>query len=113
MRKTFASSLRHLITIWQPFLEEDGVGGRIESWQEFMQLRAEVVSLAEQRNSHGEIFTSMQLIDNSFYRFRIRYLPSLKTNMRISYLGRFFQIKRIINQDELNAITIIIAQENV
>ena len=113
MIKSFASLLRQIIVILQPKIQDDEAGGMIESWQEFKTVSAQAQNLYEQRNNHGEIFTSMQLIDNSFYRFRIRYLPGLKTNMRINYDGRNFQIKRIINQDERNAISVIITQENL
>ena len=59
------------------------------------------------------MFASMQMMDVSLYRFRIRYIKGLKNNMRVLYNGRYFQIKRVINQNELNTISILIAQETI
>ena len=112
MNKNFSSCLRHRIIIEQPMVQEDGIGGRIEQWQEFAKVNAEVQALYEQRGQ-GEVFIAMQLIDNSFYRFRIRFMPELKRNMRIIYDERIFQIKRIINQGEIGIISIIMAQESL
>ncbi len=111
MKKNFTSTLRQIITLQQPILLDDNLGGQIEQWQDLISVRAQVQALYDKAS--GEIFMAMQLMDNSFYRFRIRFMPELKGNMRIRYNDRHFQIKRIINQDELNVISEIIAQENL
>jgi len=103
LRKNIASCLRQMIIIQEPIISDD------EQWKDLKQVRAEVQALYD--NSSGEIFAAMQLMDNSFYRFRIRYMQDLKSNMRIVYNNRSFNIKRITNQGELNVITVIIAQE--
>jgi SPP1 family predicted phage head-tail adaptor len=103
LRKNIASCLRQIITIQEPIVSDD------EQWKDLKQVRAEVQALYD--NSSGEVFSAMQLMDNSFYRFRIRYMQELKSNMRIVYNNRNFNIKRITNQGELNVITVIIAQE--
>lgn len=108
MSKNFSSSLRHKITIQNLILDEN----EQEIWQDFVNVRAEVKAMYDSK-LHGETFIAMQMIDSSFYRFRIRFIKYLKTNMRIIYNNRFFYIKRIINQDELNLVSIIIAQENL
>ncbi len=107
MVKLLSSVLRHIISIEMPITTNDG----IEEWQEFAIARAEIKALYD--SSGGEIFSAMQLMDNSYYRFTLRYLPDLKSNMRIKYRDHVFQIKRIINQNELNISTIIIAQETI
>ena len=106
-----SSKLRHNILIEQPIVNSDGIGGQTEQWQQFAKVRAEVAALYE-RNI-GEVFASMQLMNSSLYKFRIRYLKGLKNNMRIIYNERCFQIKRIVNQDERNIISFIIAQESL
>ena len=108
---SFTSRLRHMIIIQEAILENDGLGNQIEQWQDFMKVRAEVQALSER--AIGEMFASMQLMDISLYRFRIRFIKKLKTNIRIIYDNRYFQVKRVINQNELNAISIIIAQESL
>jgi SPP1 family predicted phage head-tail adaptor len=111
MKKNFASCLRQIITIQSALRNEDGLGGHLERWQDSITVRAEVQALYER--GIGEVFAAMQLMDNSLYRFRIRYMSILKSDMRIVYDQRYFQIKRIINQDEMNMVSVIIAQEIV
>lgn len=108
---SFTSCLRQIILVQEPILEDDGLGGKIESWKDLMTLSAEAKALNELHP--GEVFSSMQMIDNSLYRFRIRYTLKLTNNMRIIYAGKVFSIKRIINHEERNIITVIIAQENL
>jgi SPP1 family predicted phage head-tail adaptor len=107
----FTSLLRHPITIEEQIIESDDIGGQIQTWKEFASVRAEVKALSE--NAVGEVFTSMQIMDASLYRFRIRFIKGLKNNMRVIYDNRYFQIKRIVNQNQLNIISIIITQESL
>ena len=107
----FTSCLRHIIKIQQPIAHIDDIGSRIDKWSDFKIVRAEVQALSER--SVGEMFASMQLMEASFYRFRVRYLKGLKNNMRVIYNDRSFIVKRVINQNELNFISIIIAQETL
>ncbi len=106
---SFTSCLRQIIVIQQPILEDDGMGGKIESWKDLSMLSAEAKALYEQRP--GENFASMQLMDNSFYRFRIRYNPKITSNMRVVYAEKIFKIKRVTNEEERNVVTVIIGQE--
>lgn len=105
------SCLRQTIIIQKPYSISDGMGGQVEAWQDFATIRAEVKAISE--NGVGEVFASMQLMDASLYRFRIRYLWGVVNNMRILYNQRYFQIKRVVNHHELNSIIIIIAQESL
>lgn len=109
MKKTFSACLKQIITIQEP--EYSSLGDDISIWKDFITVRAEVKALYD--NSIGEVFSSMQLMDNSLYRFRIRFISEVKNNMRIFYDNKYFTIKRIINQGELNMIIIIIAQETL
>ncbi|MCT4635170.1 MAG: phage head closure protein [Rickettsiales bacterium] len=106
---SFTSCLRQIIVIQEPIFKDDGLGGREESWTYFETLNAEAKALYNHKS--GESFSSMQLMDNSLYRFRIRYNPKITRDMRIIYSEKTFKIKRIINEDEKNAVTVIIGQE--
>lgn len=106
---SFTACLRQIIVIQQAILENDGLGGKIETWKDLEMLSAEAKALYEHR--HGENFASMQLMDNSLYRFRIRYNPKITSNMRVVYDNKIFRIKRIINEEERNTVTVIIGQE--
>ena len=107
MAKTFSSCLRNVIVIQEPMIEDDNQ----EIWQDIVTVRAEVQAM--HNNSSSKEFSAMQMMDSSYYRFRIRFINNLKINMRIIYNDRYFYIKRVINQSELNEISIIIAQENL
>ncbi len=106
---SFTSCLRQIIVIQQAILQDDGAGGKIESWQDLSMLSAEAKALYDHR--HGESFASMQLMDNSLYRFRIRYNPKITGDMRVIYAYKIFKIKRLINEEERNVVTVIIGQE--
>ena len=96
MKKNFASYLRQIITIQQAVINDDGAGGQIEKWQDLVTVRAEVKALYDKGS--GEIFAAMQLMDNSFYRFRIRFISGAhssskcNTAMLKEYLSRCFVI---------------------
>jgi SPP1 family predicted phage head-tail adaptor len=106
---SFTACLKHIIVIQEAIFEDDGLGGREESWQNLEMLSAEAKALYNHKS--GESFSSMQLMDNSLYRFRIRYNPKITNNMRVIYADKTFKIKRIINEDERNTVTVIIGQE--
>ena len=80
-------------------------------WQEFATVRAEVGAMSAKLSS--EIFSPMQVMDNAIYRFKIRFIESVKNNMRIRYNNKHFQVKHIINQQEKNLVLLIIAQETL
>lgn len=103
--RNFSSCLRQEIVIEQEKFDNLGE----QKYFEHSRLRAEVTPLYELKI--GEVFSSMQWMDNNFYRFRIRFVENLQNNMRISYKNKFFLIKRIINQGELNKTLLILAQE--
>lgn len=106
---SFTACLRQIIVIQEPIFKDDGLGGREESWQDLEMLSAEAKALYNHKS--GESFSSMQLMDNSLYRFRIRYNPKITGDMRVIYAEKTFKIKRIINEDERNTVTVIIGQE--
>lgn len=106
---SFTSCLRQIIVVQQAILEDDLIGGHIETWQDMIMLSAEVKTLGEYKVENK--FNSKQIEDASKYRIRIRYMPKLTCNMRIIYNGKTLRILRIINQDERDVVTLIIAQE--
>lgn len=106
----FTSCLRQIIVIQEPIFKDDGLGGREESWNDFETLSAEAKALYNHQS--GENFSSMQLIDNSLYRFRIRYNLNITKDMRIIYSDKTFKITKIINEDERNEVTVIIGKSD-
>jgi SPP1 family predicted phage head-tail adaptor len=84
-----------------------------ETWQDLFSLAAGVNAIAEAKFMGLEIFRSMQLISSNPYLFTVRYTNKINTNMRIVYLGRYFNIKRIINPLERNQLLKIITEEEI
>ncbi len=107
--KNFTTNLRQIITVQESILEDDGIGGNLELWRDYIILSAEVRAINE--FALKESFSSMQLMDKSLYKFRIRFNPKIKPSMRILYDARVFKIKRVVNHEEKNTITIMIAEE--
>ncbi len=108
--KNLASSLRHVIIIQNKLAAiNDGID--IEVWESFAVVRAAIKPLYD--NKIGEIYSAMQLIEEAYSKFTIRFIPNLSINMRIIYNNRIFIIKRIINNNELNISLSIIAQETI
>jgi SPP1 family predicted phage head-tail adaptor len=105
--KNFSSFLKQIITIQEVIINNSGE--EFEQWQNFLTIRAEVRYLYE--TSLNNNFSSMQIIHDSYYRFRIRFIKEINMNMRIIYDERYFMIEKIINQEEKNSILIIIAKE--
>lgn len=81
-----------------------------EQWREFALCFAQIEPL------YGQHFTMLEnmgfgnLLSEECFLFKIRYIESIKKNMRIIFKDRQFEIKRIINEGEknylLNLITI-------
>ncbi|MGB4191003.1 MAG: phage head closure protein [Rickettsiales bacterium] len=107
MIKNLAGKLRHYIKIQKPIIDNN----EKEIWQDFLELHSSVEAMHSK--SANQAFIAMQLMDSSFYQFRIRFIKGLKNNMRIIYNDRYFYIKRIINHNEANIVLTIIAQESL
>lgn len=102
------SSLRQVIIIQKSMISEHGD----EIWKDFLVVRAEVNAVYDKK-FFQETFFAMQLIDNAFYSFKVRFDPRITSNMRINYNGKYFYIKRIINVNEMNKVLTLFAQENL
>lgn len=84
-----AGKLRHLITIQQPGTGRDACGGVLSnSWVDFAtDVRASVEPLQGR-----EFFATVQQGAELTTRFRLRYLPGVRPDMRIIHQGRVFLI---------------------
>lgn len=82
-----------------------------DNWQEFMRSFAEIKPLYDSKFGSLENFSFGHIVTENYFMFKIRYLPNLNTKMRISFEGRNFEIKRIINLHEKSEIIQIIALE--
>lgn len=82
-----------------------------ENWQERNRCFAEIKPLYDNKFGSLEHFSFGHIVTESFFMFKIRYLPNLHTKLRIEFGERIFEIKRIINMQEKNEILQIIALE--
>ena len=84
-----AGKLRHIITIQQPGTGRDACGGVLStSWVDFAtNVRASVEPLQGR-----EFFASVQQGAELTTRFRLRYLPGVRPDMRIIHQGRIYLI---------------------
>jgi SPP1 family predicted phage head-tail adaptor len=110
IRNNFSSKLRNLIEIQELISEKDKNGEIIHSWKEKAKVYAYVKAI-EGKTYIGESFEYAQVVPNTLYKFAVRYMVGITTAMRIIYNNKCFNIRKIINEDELNVALIIIAEE--
>jgi SPP1 family predicted phage head-tail adaptor len=72
---------------------------------------AEVQPVCDNRFISLEGLSFGNVITEKYFLFKIRFMDGITQEMRISFKGRFFEIKRIINEDERNKMLSIIALE--
>jgi SPP1 family predicted phage head-tail adaptor len=110
IRNNFSSKLRNLIHIQELILSKDKDGEIVNIWKEKIKVYANVKAI-EGKTYIGESFEYAQVVPNTLYKFAVRYRPDITTAMRIIYNNRYFNIRKIVNEDELNIALIIIAEE--
>lgn len=85
--------LRDIITIQEPVETPDDNNTPEVSWQNFATVRAYVGPLRE-----SEYLLVQNTSTESKVRIKIRYLPGIKSSMRILYDSRVFQIQSRIDK---------------
>lgn len=94
MKRT--GELRHLITIQANADTRDAFGGVTEGWADSFQLWASM-----EASSGSETLSGEQISGQVAYTFTCRQAQGTITKqMRISYDGRFFLIRSVIEHDE-------------
>lgn len=104
-----ASRLTHRITIQEPVYTSDGEGGNTVSWSDAMSVWAEIRS----RNSGDERVFSGKIESTITHMITMRYKADIDAKMRISYNGRLFNIRRVIDVDAKGILLSIMAEEGV
>lgn len=108
MKKNLASRLRHRLTLQQPSLTSDGVGGYLRSWEEVAELWSEISPI-----SGNESFEHGQTMSSRRYRIVLRHRGDIHPAMRLVFEGRVFNIRTIINRMEKDQLIEILAEEGV
>mgnify|MGYP003658961065 FL=1 len=93
----YSGKLRNAITIERLTLSTDGAGGNTQAWATNKNLKAFIKPM-----SGGEYLHSQRLEARLSHRIYIRYTTDILNTDRVSYNGRYFQIRAIINIEESN-----------
>ena len=89
--------LRHRITVQRPAETPDGAGGATQTWQDVATVRAFVKPI-----SGGERLQAMRLESDVTTRIFARYGLDVDAEDRITYDGRLFVVKAVLNLEEAN-----------
>lgn len=103
-----AGELRHLIEIQSETRTVDAGGGAVSTWatitngQRWAQMRSA---------TSGEVFAAEQLQERVTHVWKIRYLSTVTTAMRISYSSRVFHLQGIVDLEEKHVWQILRTEE--
>lgn len=99
---------RHRITIQQRIDVADEFGQPQPTWSTFKQVFAAVEPL-----NGRELFTANQVEGEVTVRIRMRYLAGVVPSMRVSWDGRLFNVKYVINVGERDKIMQLMCGEGL
>ena len=100
--------LRSLVTLQHRTKTTDGSGGWTNTYTEYAKVWAQVKPL-----SGRETLTSLQLENPITHRIYLRYRDDIIASDRIVHRSRNFNIRSILDRDELKRYIEISAEENV
>ena len=102
-----AGILRHVVDIEDAANTNDGMGGVTQVWSDLHTgLRAAIWPL-----SGSERLESDKLELAVTHRIRVRYREGIKADMRVSFDGRYFNIKSVIVPDERRVMVEMLCEE--
>lgn len=93
-----AGDLRHRVTIQQPTLNADGMGGGNYIWSNIATAWANVTTTIASGNI--ESLTGDQLRTIQYFMVKMRYRSDITTKMRLLHYGRVLEILSVVNRDE-------------
>ena len=102
------ANLRQRISIEQLARTPDGQGGFTESWSEFASVWAAI-----EPASASERYFAQRIESNISHKITIRWLDNVKSEMRIIFEGRIFQIHGVRRINEERWFMTIDCMENV
>ena len=113
--KNIIGNMKQRITLQEAIESDNGSGGQDVIWQDVTTVWAQVEPiLSFYVSSRGrELVQNEKLQSRSSYRVKIRYFPGVTGAMRMSYDGRIFNIRGVVNLDEAGRFLEILAEEGV
>ena len=101
--------LKHRIAFQQANITKDELKQQIEEWQDYKTVYSMIKTV-----KGTEYYEAAHVNAEKTYRFIIRYISGITSDMRINYKGRIFDITEPpINDDEANKTLTIMAKERV
>lgn len=105
---TEIGSMKQRITLQQEAQMADGAGGYAVSWTDVATVWAEVDPV-----NGREVRFARRLEARLTHVISLRYRGDISPAMRVSYDGRLFNIRAIVNLDEGDRITKLYCEEGV
>jgi len=99
-------SLRKRITVQAETQVPDGAGGYALGWGDVLTAWAEIAPL-----SGREVFAAGHLEGHVTHKITMRYQSGITTDMRVSFNGRLFNIRAVMNVDESNRWLELVVEE--
>lgn len=87
-------ALRHYITIEQKTVTRDSYGAEVVTWATFVQVWADIRPL-----SGRELFAAQAAQSEITGKIIMRYIAGVVPSMRISYQGKYYDIKAVIDPE--------------
>ena len=105
--QSLAARLKHRVIIQQPVDATDAAGGSVREWSDLAIVWAEIAS----RRTGGEAFFAGKLQATTTHVVTIRYRSDVSAQMRLSYDGRLFNIRRVDNRDTAGVLLELLVEE--
>ena len=105
------SMLRHRLTLQQEVQTPDGAGGYTRSWQNIVDLWAQIDFIVS-KSSATKLFGD-KLQSKVTHKITIRYRAGVEAGMRFLYDNRIFLIRAVMNSLENNNTLEVLADEGV
>ena len=113
-KKNCSSSLRHRLTLQQEQQADDGQGGYTRSWQDIVDIWAEIDPASNGGwMGNAERLADGQIQERIMHKIRIRYRSGINAGMRLTFNERIFNIRTVTNVNEASEILEILAEEGV
>ena len=98
--------LRHRIVLRKKVVTEDELKQQSETWTDVVTIWACVEPL-----SGKEYFAAKQTNAEVSVKFTLRYLSGVKSDMRVAFKDRSFEIQTVINPKERNRSLVLMCTE--
>ena len=97
---------RHKIIIEQKTYAQNDYGEEIDEWVKVIEVYAAIYPI-----SGKEFFAAETASSEVTHKINIRYVPSIKPDMRVIFNDRVFHIQSVINFQERNVVLQLMCKE--